>query len=82
MDFIIERHAYFGTSYTLRLPLIPGLPWPYSKHDVGTRSNEDFHPNENDAEKAARLILVTKRFRYGAKAADAAKFEFKDTYGS
>ncbi|WP_126968159.1 hypothetical protein [Xanthomonas arboricola] len=82
MKFVIERYAYFGTSYTLRLPLIPGLKWPYVKHDVGTRNNDDFRPDDEDAESAAKSIVAVRWLRYGKKAAAVAIFEFKDTYGS
>ena len=81
MKFVIERYAYFGTAYTLRLPLLPGLPWPYFKHDVGTRTNDDVHPNDDDAKRAARDILTKKWLRYGKSTASSAIFSFKDTYG-
>lgn len=82
MLFIIERYSYYGTAYTLRIPLIPGLPWPYFRHDVGTRSNDDTSPNDDDAKSVARSVLATRWFRYGKKVANTADFEFRDTFGS
>ena len=82
MKFVIERYAYFGTSYTLRLPLIPCVPWFFRRHDVGTRHNDDLRPNDDDANNSAKGVIASKRLRYGKKVADNATFEFKDTYGT
>jgi len=81
MIFSIERYSYFGTTYTLRLPWIPCLPWPYSKVGVGVRKNDDVSPNDCDAETISRKVIKSKCIRYGGKAASNASFKFIDTYG-
>jgi hypothetical protein len=57
MEFVIEKQSNWSTTYRLRLPIIPGLRWPYIGQDLGTRGIDDYHPNDQDAQSMARSIL-------------------------
>ncbi len=79
--FVIEKYDYYGTTYTLRLPIFPWIPYPYFKHELGTRHNDEMLPTDEDAKKQARSIIRSKTLRYGSETAERANFEFVATYG-
>ena len=75
-NFVIIRDGYYSSNYTLRIPILPFLSWPYRSISLIQIPYDDPHPHPSahHVKYLAREELRTRWF-VPATVADQAEFE-------